>query len=123
MGGVKMLKTNSKKARENIRAYIMKNFRPEGYINWTLSEFYEIAFYILGIFQREYPTDKNMRNAFEHWAAGLPSVLNCDYYLNSAVDTLGDILEESPEERGKFTQEQAEKILTKLIYRELTSVE
>ena len=57
--------------------------------------------------------------AFEHWAQGL-SLEMFTYYLHTAVNLLGDLLEESSEERAKFTQEQAEQLLTKLIYRELT---
>lgn len=38
-----MLRTNSKKAVENIRAYIMDNFTPEGYTDNPPQEFPKIA--------------------------------------------------------------------------------
>lgn len=58
--------------------------------------------------------------AFADWCAGLPGVLNtCYYYNRSAVDDLGAILEETSEEKARYTEEQAEKTLTTLIYREL----
>lgn len=58
--------------------------------------------------------------AFADWCADLPSVLDtCYYYNRSAVDDLGAILEETDEEKARYTEEQAEKTLTMLIYREL----
>jgi hypothetical protein len=48
----------------------------------------------------------------------LPSVINTLYYYNrSAITDLGDILEETEDERNRYTESQAEKLLTKLIYR------
>ena len=57
---------------------------------------------------------------FIDWCQGLPSVLDtCYYYNRSAVNDLGDILNQSKREREKFTEEEAEKQLSHLIYREL----
>ena len=114
-----MLRTNSKKARENIKAYIMEEFN-------CFSDFSSAAAFVLKTFIKECYTTENEKklyksefNAFEHWAQGLPYRFTW-YYLHTAVNILGDILEESIEERARFTQEQAEQLLTKLIYRELT---
>lgn len=58
--------------------------------------------------------------AFADWCAGLPGVLDTYYYYNrSAVDDLGAILEETEEEKARYTEEQAEKTITILIYKEL----
>jgi hypothetical protein len=58
--------------------------------------------------------------AFTDWCAGLPSVLDtCYYYNRSAVADLAAILEETPAEAERFTETQAEELLTALIYREL----
>lgn len=96
-----MLKTNTKKAAENIRVYIVNNFTPEGYTENPPQEWHEIA-------------------AFNDWAAGLQGVLDtCYFYNRSAVDDLAAILEETDEEKARYTEEQAEKTLTNLIYREL----
>ena len=58
--------------------------------------------------------------AFVDWAQGLPSVLDtCYFYNRSAVDDLGDILEETQEERNKHTETDAEQCLTRLIYKVL----
>lgn len=123
-----MLKTNSKKAAENIRAYIMNGFTPEGYTDNPPQEFPEIARFILDIFKSEkyrLPQDfryyhHNEGAAFADWCAGLPGVFDtCYYYNRSAVDDLAAILEETEEEKARYTEEQAENLLTSLIYREL----
>ena len=57
------------------------------------------------------------QTSFTDWCSGLPSILDtCYYYNRSAVDDLGEILEETEQERSKYTEEQAEKQLTILIY-------
>ena len=123
-----MLKTNNKKARENARNYIIAGFTPEGYTDNPPQEFPEIARFILATFGNEkyhLPQDfryyrNNELAAFADWCAGLAGVLDtCYYYNRSAVDDLGAILEETEEEKARYTEEQAENTLTLLIYREL----
>lgn len=48
-----MLKTNSKKAAENIRAYIVDNFTPENYTDNPPQEWPKIAAFILNTFRNE----------------------------------------------------------------------
>lgn len=48
-----MLRTNSKKAAENIRAYIVNGFTPEGYTDNPPQEFPKIAAFILDTFRSE----------------------------------------------------------------------
>ena len=123
-----MLKTNSKKARENIRAYIMDNFDASNYTDAAPETWEEIAPFIMETFQTEkYYSLEYMRKAgisemqaFLDWAAGLPSVLDtCYYYNRSAVDDLGLILEETEEEKARYSDSAACELLTRLIYREL----
>lgn len=123
-----MLRTNSKKATENIRVYIMGNFTPEGYTDNPPQEFPKIAAFILDIFRSEkyhLPEDRRYYHgcelsAFRDWCAGLPSVFDtCYFYNRSAVDDLGAILEETEQEKARYTEQQAEQLLTDLIYREL----
>ena len=124
-----MLKTNSKKARENIQQYIIDNFTPENYTDEKIEGFENVAAFILETFRSEkYSTKEDYRYykgiealAFKDWAQGLPSVLDtCYYYSRSAVDDLAAILEESEEEKSRYTEEAAENTLTALIYIELT---
>lgn len=123
-----MLRTNSKKAAENIRAYIVDGFTPEGYTDNPPQEFPKIAAFILGTFRSEkYWCPQDVRYyhgcellAFRDWCAGLAGVLDtCYFYNRSAVDDLGAILEETEQEKARYTEQQAEQLLTDLIYREL----
>lgn len=123
-----MLKTNSKKARENIQQYIINNFTPENYTDEKIEGFGNIATFIINTFRSEKYScaadykyyNNNEHLAFADWAAGLPSVLDtCYYYNRSAVEDLAVILEESAEEKSRYTEEGAENLLTMLIYNEL----
>ena len=123
-----MLKTNSKKARENIRAYIVAGYDPTGYDLPESENFDEIATNIYNTFLTEkYYSDEFMRakaktlfDVFADWAAGLPSILDtCYYYNRSAADDLGEILEETENEKKRFTEREAENFLTKLIFNEI----
>lgn len=120
-----MLKTNSKKAHENVRVYILNNFTPEGYTENPPQDFPGVAAFILDTFRSEKPAvggDARMTESerFTDWAQGLPGVLDtCYYYNRSAVDDLGAILEETDSEKARYTEQQAESLLTNLIYREL----
>ena len=123
-----MLKTNSKKARDNIKQYIIDNFDGTNYTDTPPEEWHEIAAFILETFRSEKNWCKedfcyyngNECAAFTDWCAGLPSVLDtCYYYNRSAVDDLGAILEETETEKKGFTEEKAEILLAALIYKEL----
>ena len=121
-----MLKTNTRKARENVRAYIEKNYSPENYgkAEESATTFEEKARFIYGEFRRatdgEYYRRTNEQENFIDWCSGLPSLLDtCYFYNRSAVDDLGEILEETDEEKNKYTERQAERLLTILIYREI----
>lgn len=121
-----MLRTNTKKARENVRAYIVNSFTPENYTDTPPQEWPEIAAFILDTFRTEKPgigayARMTEQERFTDWASGLPSVIDCGYYYNrSAVDDLGAILEETEAEKARYDEPKAENLLTYLIYRELT---
>lgn len=123
-----MLKTNSSRARENTREYIRENFNPEGYTDTPPESWPDIARFIMDCFREEKCKLDNRFLAgrisewdlFYEWCQGLPSVLDtCYYYNRSAVNDLGQILEETEEEKARFTEPQAEKQLTALLYMEL----
>lgn len=120
-----MLKTNSKQARQNVQAYIMQGFMGENYSIETPETFKDTAAVIMKIFNSEKPAEgaysrMNEQERFTDWAQGLPSILDtCYYYNRSAVDDLGAILEETAEEKARYSEQNAEQLLTALIYREL----
>lgn len=124
-----MLKTNSKKARENIKNYIIENFTPENYTDTPPTDWHGIATFIYNTFASEKWNciqDRryyggNEWKAFLDWCAGLPSVLDtCYFYNRSAVEDLGNILEETEQERKRYEESTAENLLTMLIYNEIT---
>lgn len=124
-----MLKTNCKQARENIKKYIISIYDNEvDYSNCGIdtnkTEWEDIKETIKTIFNLEVGHFRTRQigqyNAFFEWCQGLPSIIDtCYYYNRSAIKDLGDILEETEEERNKFTEQQAEEKLTHLIYKEL----
>ena len=123
-----MWKTNSAQARANIRQYIRKNTDFSGYcalkmIDPQVASFSSLSVDILNVFRTEKRCVMNKYNeflTFWDWTQGLPSALDCCYWYNrSAVDDLGKILEQTPEEKSKYSEADAALLLTKLIYREL----
>lgn len=127
-----MLKTNSKKACENIRAYIMQDadyiIEYANYYGIALDEKDDksVIAYAWNIFTKEkaHYIEENYSNPnfaiFKDWAQGLAlGWLFCYYYNRSAVDDLAEILEESESEKAKYSESEAEILLTRLIYREM----
>lgn len=126
-----MIKTNSKKAIENIKSYIMENYSADSYNEDSeqakAKSFEEIAAVILKDVKRVKGADVNQYSrytwgdAFIDWAQGLPGLLDtCYYYNRSAADDLAGILEETEEEKARYEERAAEKMLSSLIFRELT---
>ena len=122
------LKTTNKEAWLAIRQYILDYFNPCGYDFTGPCSFPNVARFILSVhakekaYSPEYQSRKGYTNeqVFIDWCQGLPSILDtCYYYNRSAVADLGDILQQSERERAQYTEEQAERLLTHLIYQEL----
>lgn len=128
-----MLKSNSKKAKENIRAYIRAGFTGDNYGIEAPEKFEDLARIIMDTFreeklnpEREYNRRRGYSDqaVFTDWCQGLPSIIDTLYYYNrSAVEDLARILDETPEEAEKYSEQDAEKMLTYLIFRELTAAE
>lgn len=120
-----MLKSNSKQAINNIKFYIVNHFDPCGYdFTGEESSFMDAARFIYECFIDEKVKHDKRRMTeqalFFEWCSGLPSILDtCYYYNRSAVDDLAAILEETEDEKAKYTESQAEERLTYLIYREI----
>jgi hypothetical protein len=119
-----MLKTNSKKALGNIRAYILENADDTNFGgNCNFADWKAAARFVYDCFRAEKDGD-NRRMAeyalFEEWASGLPSAFDfCYWYNRPALDDLGAILEETEEEKARFSESKAEKLLTTLIYNQI----
>ena len=125
-----MLKTTTKKAKENIKKYVIDSSSDYLMYDYGYNE-KEVKENIYSIIKECFIDEKvkfdlrykagriSLQDLFEDYAQGLPLGGLFDYYLHNAVDTLGDILEESEEERNKYSEEEAEKMLTRLIFREM----
>lgn len=129
-----MLKTNSKKAMENIKKEIMDSYETAAeYFTFEGREaktnFNEICADILEAFRVEklenncyYITGRASKSElFMDWMQGLPTAFPVadDIFLKSAIDFLGDVLEETEEEKARYTEDKAEKLACNLLYREL----
>ena len=122
------LKTNSKAVSEKIRKWLLdggfgvdyfEDCNPDKKVPETVEE---MAVSILAECDRVTSGDYFTRNysafgRFEHWAQGLPGILNTEtWYLGNAVDFVGDLLEETEEEKARFSEMEAEKMATRLVY-------
>lgn len=119
-----MLKANSKKALENIRAYILENADDTNFGgNCNFSDWKAAARFVYDCFRSEKDGDNRRMGEyelFEEWASGLPSSFDfCYWYNRPALDDLGAILEETETEKARFSESQAEKMLTTLIYNQI----
>lgn len=118
------IRANSKEARNGIRKYIKECYEAWDEAKENVS-FDEMARDIMDQFENYchgLETIYNMQEYFEDWLTGLPSVNIGDFYNRSysnAIDILGEILKETEEERNKYSYEQAEKLLTSMLYKEL----
>lgn len=118
-----MLKTNSKMVIERIHKYIIDGVDHEYFNIEADPDFNTACKMILTACENEkfYNRSRSGFETFKDWAQGLPSAFNTCYYYNvSAVDLLGAWLEESESEKAKYSESEAEEMITKLIYRELT---
>lgn len=122
-----MLKTNSKKVKEKIKDYIIKLYDDEDAIDsiQKATNFDEMKENIKKVWYDEvgqYDLKRRIPifESFEHWCYGLPSLLETgDYVLGDGIKVLGDILEETEEERSRFSELEAEKKITYLIFKEI----
>ena len=128
-----MLKSNSKKAKQNImkyirdcsEEYIVNEYSSEYWDKYNLKNDNELCSCILDIFEAEkhYEIERTWKSYYEifvEWLQGLP--LEFTYYYHPiAVRDLGNILEETEEERSRYSESDAENALSHLIYREIKS--
>ena len=124
-----MIKSNSKLARERIRAYIIDGFHGCDYENEhgvTLESFQSIAAVILADFERvtggcPYYERMPAQARFYSWLSGLPSMVNTEFFLgcDAARDLVASWLEETETEKNRHSETDAEKFVSYLIYSEL----
>lgn len=128
-----MLRSNTKKAKENILNHIRttsayyyiedcgapKDIGIDDLCALILHDFRTAwAEEIRNNARRQKP--KTYQEMFTDWGSGLCAGSLFDYFLGDAVQVLGDILEETEDERKQFSEYQAEQMLSRIIYREVT---
>lgn len=132
-----MLRTNSKKAKENIQLWILANYMPENYANafqtetgeYTPENFPEVAASIMDVFHKEKGFDVRrygLEIAFIDWMQGLPSILETLPLLHGwgVAEILGGWLEETAEEKEAYSKkdedgQKAMKTALHLVFREI----
>ena len=118
-----MLKTNSRIVRERIRIYILGNCEdikesmeiPSNKIDDILKYVWSVFMENDGRFLRR---GESFQDVFSNFASGLPFNI-FDYHYNvSAVELVGDLLDETEAERSKYSESDAERLMDYLIFRE-----
>ncbi len=130
-----MLRTTNKKVNATIKNYInesVANWADDNFNYLTIDEFEELKTYegqcnlIIDKFLNEmvknnkYAKYYSYYDLFVEWCEGQPSALETGYYLHSAKSLLAEWLEETEEEANKYTEQQAESLITRLLWREIT---
>ena len=134
-----MLKTNSKEVKNRIKKWILDNSdgikeaveydKEKGNLpdTFNASDINNVCWYIYKDFKRVkgYEFGRcavTWLDLFADYAAGLPFGNMFIYYYNvSAVELVGNILDETETERSKFTESEAEFQMTRMIYNYILS--
>ena len=117
-----MLRSNSKKVIEKVRSYIVDEIDHDYFGLAESPDFQTACKLILTACENEKRYNRSLSgfDTFKDWAQGLPTALNTCYYYNvSAINLLANWLEESESEKAKYSESQAEEMISRLIYREL----
>lgn len=116
-----MLKTNSKIVKNRIRKYITESvadFLEEREVetNKPITEFFVII--NEEKFHQKYRCEFDM---VQDWMQGLGCNIGVDIYAHfgTAKNILADWLEETEEEKEKYSETEAENLMMRLIYREM----
>ncbi len=122
-----MLRTNTNKAMANTMEYLKQDtdylVNEYDYTGTTEKDF---ANFIYDTFYDEkikniksgYLARYSMYDLFEDWGKGLALGCTFDYFVRpTAKEILAEILEETEEEKNRYTEAQAENMLTKMIYK------
>lgn len=123
-----MLRTNSKELKNKIDNYILENFDNECIFDFEGYEKYnkklqllKICDYVKNEFERVKGYDP--RYTFKDYACGLPSgglfdqIVYHEYY--KAVEIVGELLEQTDEQKQKYDNQQAMELLINLIYKQV----
>ena len=125
-----MIRTNSKEVRKAIQTLILAEAVDvnNGYVPFedlkTAAE--AIKADVMRVMSGDYRNRAHnlpgwSERDFTEWVHCLPGLLDLPFIYRQpdAVEVLGDILQETPEERARYTETDADRLLCHLIFREL----
>ena len=129
-----MLKTNCKIVNDRIKAFILSAYNTDTEFEYSESgiqildtkngtDIKSVCKNIYNVFRAEKAYENESQQTFSYWISGLCFPLGGDWWLRySALDILSDILEYTPAEKEKYSDDfQACKFLDWLIYRVVKS--
>ena len=132
------LRTTSKAVKEKIKCYLLENFSdwynenrdyilenndiseidPENFTDCCNTIFYYLYDEVIKHNKRK----MSHFEYFKYWCEGLTSLIDTTYLYNtSAVDLVGGWLEQTEAEKSKYNEQQAENLVTWLLYREISA--
>ena len=119
------LKSNSKAVNESVKTYILENFDTSNhtpdYDNVNVSNIKEVCKAILECCNKEkfYLSYPNTQSMLIDWMQGLPSILDTApiLYSGSAIDLIGNWLQQTEKEKSKYDETTAEQFALYLISR------
>ena len=118
-----MLKTNCKQVLEKIRKWINDGYNAEyGPDVHTLPDKCKAIYadYMRVVGGEAYYKRYTYAAKIYEYCAKLPAIIPTeDFILDSAIDFIGGILEETPAERERYTETDAENLACYLIFREI----
>lgn len=112
-----MLRTNSKAVRTKVCQYIVDNYTPENYDFPESDNVHFISRLILktALEEKKYSFSRNQQETLIDWMQGLPSLLYTWPLLADANNVVGDWLEQTEEERWKYSRMAASNVALNLI--------
>lgn len=122
------LKSNSKAVNEAVKTYILKNFDASSYTpnydHVNISNIKEVCRAILECCNEEkfYLSYPNTQSMLIDWMLGMPSILDTApiIYSGSAIDIVGNWLQQTEKEKSKYDETTAEQFALYLISRMIT---
>lgn len=107
-------------------AEFMENLQKIGFSSFSCKMKKASIYFIIRCYKNDLEKSKGFKSEFEkfdYWLRGLPGAVKSeDFLLRDACEFLGRILEETPEEWQKYSQDQAEKLMIYLISKTISYV-
>lgn len=107
-------------------AELMEDLQKIGFASFSYEMEKAAVYFIVRCFSSDLEKNEEFRSEFkkfDKWLRGLPEIVKSeDFLLCDACEFLGRILEETPEEWQKYSQDQAENLMIYLIWKTINYV-